>query len=77
MSFRRNLHAFDRALRIVAGAGCFYLGFVDTSVLGNAVINLPVGVFGIINLFAAIFSYCPVYGLTGISTYRATERNSD
>lgn len=77
MQFKRNLHTLDRIVRLVIGVGCFYLGFVDLSIIGNAIASTLVGIFGIINLFAGIFAYCPVYGLTGISTYRCEERKSD
>lgn len=77
MNFKRNLNTLDRVFRMLVGVGCIYLGFVDTSLIENPVITTLVGAFGIINVIAAIFSYCPVYGLTGISTYRMTERNND
>lgn len=77
MHFKRNLHTIDRVVRLVIGIGCIYLGFIDTGIIGNAIAATLVGIFGAINLFAAVFSYCPVYGLTGISTYCREERKHD
>jgi membrane-bound ClpP family serine protease len=77
MFFKRNLHTIDRVVRLLVGMGCVYLGFIDLNIIGNTLASTLVGIFGIINLFAALFSYCPVYGLTGISTYRSEERNND
>lgn len=77
MLFKRNLHTLDRVVRLVIGVACVYIGFIDTSMIGNALASTLVGIFGIINLFAAVFSYCPVYGVTGISTYRCEDRNND
>ena len=70
MHFKRNLHNVDRLARLLIGLGCLYVGFIDTSIIGYILVSTIVGIFGIVNLFAAAFSYCPVYGLTGISTYR-------
>ncbi|MEJ2360411.1 MAG: DUF2892 domain-containing protein [Gammaproteobacteria bacterium] len=77
MRFKRNLHTLDRIVRLVLGLGCIYIGFIDRSIIGNALAAFLVGLFGVINLFAAFFSYCPIYGLTGISTCRSKERKHD
>ena len=77
MHFKRNLHAVDRVVRLVVGLGCVYVGFIDTSMIGNTLASTLVGLFGVINLFAAAFSFCPVYGVTGISTYRCQDRKDD
>lgn len=77
MRFKRNLHTLDRIVRLVLGLGCIYIGFIDRSIIGNTLAAFLVGLFGVINLFAAFFSYCPIYGLTGISTYRSKERKHD
>lgn len=76
MQFQRNLHPVDRAGRLVLGLACIYFGFVDTGLIGSSVAATLVGLFGILNLFAAFSSYCPVYHATGISTRRDPQRNS-
>lgn len=76
MHFQRNLHSVDRAARLVLGLACVYFGFVDTSLVGSSVAATLVGLFGILNLFAAVSSHCPVYHATGISTYRHQQRKT-
>jgi len=75
MHLKRNLHTIDRVVRLVLGVGCVYLGFIDTAIIDNRVAAALVGIFGIVNLFAAVTSFCPVYGATGISTYRSQDRD--
>ena len=66
---QRNLHTIDRVARTLIGAGCVYLGFVEQSLVGNELIAIFIGVFGVVNIGAAAMSHCPVYRLAGISTY--------
>lgn len=68
MSIQRNLHVLDRTARALVGVGCVYAGFVDTALIGNVTISILVGVFGVVNIGAAVFSHCPVYKLAGISS---------
>lgn len=70
MRLHRNLHSIDRLVRFLIGAVCCYVGFIDQSIIGNILASSLVGIFGLINLFAGFTAYCPVYGLTGISTWR-------
>jgi hypothetical protein len=77
MHFKRNLHTLDRVIRLIVGLGCIYFGFIDTTLIGNVLAATLVGIFGVVNLFASVVSYCPVYGVTGISTYRSKDRNDD
>lgn len=77
MRFKRNLHTLDRVVRLLLGVTCVYIGFIDNSIIGNLLASIIVGVFGIINLFAAFFSYCPIYGMTGISTYHNADRKDN
>lgn len=77
MRFRRNLHAIDRIVRLLLGVGCCYIGFVNQTIIGNTVASVLVGLFGLINLFAGATAHCPIYGLTGLSTWRQSKRKSD
>lgn len=70
MLFKRNLHTIDRIARVLIGIGCIYLGFFNTSIIDNAIVNLLVGIFGIVNIFAGFISACPIYSLVGFSTFR-------
>ena len=70
MKIKRNLHNIDRIARLVIGVVCIYVGFIDTSIIGNSLVSTLVGIFGIVNIYAGLVASCPVYSLTGLSTYR-------
>lgn len=70
MFLKRNLNTFDRAVRLLAGAACVYVGFIDGSLVANPIVATAVGLFGIINIFAFTTAYCPIYAATGVSTFR-------
>ncbi len=65
---KKNTSSLDRIARIAIAAICIYLGFIDTSIVGDQLLALALGVFGVINLFVAFSGFCPVYSLAGINT---------
>lgn len=71
LSFRRNLSSIDQLVRLLVGVACVYIGFIDAEIVGNELISILIGSFGVINIFAALFSYCPVYAACGVNTYVA------
>lgn len=70
---KRNLHNIDRITRIILGIGLVYLGFIDRTYIGNDLAALLLGVFGVINIGAALVSHCPIYNMAGISTFHSDE----
>lgn len=72
---KRNLHNIDMAIRIMIGVALIYVGFIDTSYIENSTIRILIGVFGAVNIVAALMRSCPIYALAGISTYR--EKSED
>jgi len=70
MAIKRNLHTIDIVVRTVIGAALVYICFIDTTYIANDVVRWLLGIFGVVNLFAAAFRTCPIYALAGISTYR-------
>ncbi|MDH4275080.1 MAG: DUF2892 domain-containing protein [Gammaproteobacteria bacterium] len=74
MKLPTNMHRVDQIVRVFVSIACIYLGFIATGVIGQPIMNLLVGIFGIINLFSAVTAFCPVYFVSGIST--ATARKS-
>ena len=72
----RNLHTLDRVARILIGIACVYVGFFEQALINNQIIAILVGVFGVVNVGASLFSHCPVYKLAGISTYAAPSNES-
>lgn len=65
----RNLGWLDRVLRTSIGLLLIYFGFINASFIGEGLIAALVGVFGVINVLAALVGICPVYKLAGICTY--------
>jgi hypothetical protein len=73
---KKNLHRIDQTIRFGVAAACIYFGFFDGSFIQEPVLAIALGIFGIINLFAASMRFCPFYHLAGISTLTQTEENS-
>jgi hypothetical protein len=70
MAIKRNLHTIDRAIRLIIGVGSLVLTIGTPQVIGNDLVNLLVGLFGIVNIVAAVVANCPVYHVAGLSTYK-------
>lgn len=68
LRWQPNVGRFDQILRIGIGAVLIWAGFVDTSLIGDRLIAALVGVFGLLNLIAALIRVCPVYTVAGIDT---------
>jgi len=68
MQVKKNLCLLDQVLRIGIGAGLIYIGFIETSWIGDATVAIVAGVFGLINVAAALIGYCPIYRLANINT---------
>lgn len=66
--FSQNMHKLDSALRIVLGCALVWVGFFDSTFISNSWVSGAVGVFGVLNIIAAVVGFCPVYHLAGLST---------
>ena len=69
---RVNMGMLDRAIRIITGCVMMYFGFVDQSLIGNTVVALIVGFFGIISIAFAYLAFCPIYTLGNVNTLPKT-----
>ncbi|MDH3883438.1 MAG: DUF2892 domain-containing protein [Desulfobacterales bacterium] len=69
MGSKRNLSRLDQVLRIGVGLVLVYIGFIDTSLIGDTYLAIAAGVFGTINVVVGTGGYCPLYRVAGISTY--------
>lgn len=56
----KNEGVFDRALRVIIGAGLISLAFVGP--------QTPWGWIGVVPLVTGLIGNCPVYSLLGINT---------
>jgi len=70
MNIKKNLCMIDRIARLSIGIACVYIGFIDTTLIANNIASFLIGIFGAVNLFAFVTSFCPVYAITGLSTIK-------
>lgn len=68
LRWQPNVGRFDQILRIGIGAVLIWAGFVDTDLIGDRLVAALVGLFGLLNLIAAVVRVCPVYTIAGINT---------
>lgn len=64
----RNAGKFDRSLRVIMGIVLIYFGFVDTGFIGQPLLAVLIGIFGVINILTAATGVCPLYTVASIST---------
>ncbi len=63
-----NVGRFDQILRLGIGAALVWVGFFDTTLIDDRVVAIIIGLFGLLNIVAALFRVCPFYTLAGINT---------
>lgn len=68
MNLKCNIGKLDQVLRIITGLVLIYVGFVNTAIINDSLINNVLGVFGIINIAVGFVRVCPVYYMANIST---------
>ena len=64
----RNVGGIDRVIRVITALVLIYFGFINTALIGQALLATLIGIFGIVNILAAIIGICPVYAIAGINT---------
>lgn len=68
MNLKCNMGRIDQVLRLIIGLVLLYVGFMNTSIINDSLINNILGVLGIINIAASLSRVCPVYYMANIST---------
>ena len=66
--FKKNMGQVDRSIRIITGLAMMYFGFIDQTVIDSFIVNIIVGIFGLISIIFAYYSFCPIYTLGNVST---------
>jgi len=74
VQLRKNVGRLDQILRLGIGLLLIWLGFIDDSFISDPLIGALVGLFGILNMVAALIRTCPVYTLADINTNNDDER---
>ncbi|MDR9435953.1 MAG: DUF2892 domain-containing protein [Thiohalophilus sp.] len=60
----KNIRPIERGIRSLVGLLLIYLGFIDTSMIPDALFSFLVGMFGVANLTSGLLGWCPMYHLT-------------
>ena len=68
MSLLKNMSTIDRIIRTFAGLALIYFGFFYNGLTDYLIINLLIGLLGVINVVSSILGACPVYTIVGISS---------
>lgn len=70
MGRKSNMCRIDQGFRLLVSFGVLYLALFMPEFVDNVVINGLLVVFGVVNTFAAVTAFCPVYYLANFSTLR-------
>ncbi len=68
MKLHKNLSTIDRSLRGVIGFTITIFAFANGEMIEEPIIEILLGVFGMLNLISLFSGWCPVYSLAGLST---------
>lgn len=68
LRWQANVGRLDQILRIGIGLVLVWVGFFDRSLIEDRLIAGAVGLFGLLNILAALVRVCPFYNLAGINT---------
>ena len=64
---KRNMSNLDRLIRVIVAAVFFYLYFAGVV---SGTLGVVLVVVGAIFLATSIISFCPIYGIFKLSTYK-------
>ena len=68
LSFRRNIGRLDQIIRTGISLLLIYIGFIEISILDDALSSMILGIIGCVSLLFAIIGICPLYSACGINT---------
>lgn len=68
MYLEKNMSPIDRIIRILAGLVLTYIGFFSDGITHYLIINILIGVLGVINIISSLLGSCPVYTIVGINS---------
>ena len=67
---KRNLHPLDRLLRGIIGIVFTGFALLNGDFIEEPILEVSIGLFGVLNLISLLSGWCPVYHVAGISTYK-------
>ena len=65
---KKNLHPLDRILRGIIGVLVIVFALFNGDYLEEPILEILLGIFGLLNLISLVSSWCPIYHIAGIST---------
>lgn len=65
---KKNMGRLDQILRIGISIVLIYSGFISDDIIHDELSRWIVGGIGVASLIVALFRFCPLYTLAGIST---------
>ncbi len=68
VSLQRNTGRPDRMLRAVVAVLLLYVVWGTTLLSGDPLVSVPATVFALLNVFASITGWCPMYCISGSDT---------
>ncbi len=66
---KNNVGSIDRGVRIVVG-----LLLVGAGVLLSGILQILAVIVGVVLILTSFVGYCPIYGMLGMSTAKASEK---
>lgn len=73
---KQNLHFWDRIMRGVIGVAVTGFALFNGDMLNDPLLEVLLGIFGVLNLISLGTGWCPVYALTGINTHSDSNKHS-
>lgn len=68
MKYKRNIGRIDQVLRIGISLGLLYISLINQDIITDSFSASAIAAIAVGNLVVALIRYCPLYGVTGIST---------
>jgi len=65
---KKNMGHLDQFLRFGISVVLIYAGFIDETIVHDALSRWIIGGIGIASLIVALLRFCPLYTLAGVST---------
>lgn len=73
---KKNLARWDRSIRSLIAVFMIGAALLYTDWIGDPFLIGLIIVFGILNLIASLFGWCPIYSLANISTFKKPNPSS-
>ncbi|WP_218310304.1 YgaP family membrane protein [Alteromonas antoniana] len=68
MQVTQNLNTLDRSLRGIIGIVVTAFALFNGDYIEEPIIEILLGIFGLLNLISLFSGWCPIYHLAGIDT---------